>query len=221
MGHPRKGSANLGYFYSNNRKIYTFAWSSCYTSWWLERFSWSFLLLLQSTAQILLFERLASSQEAHNGYLAQSHALQDMSHLRHAGCCSSPTADAADWQEPKQRTQQFPWQQLKLPRTGGNSREPHRKFYMRNMQRNTTRWASSSASTLDSSERVSMTAHLCKAVTNGEDVEEERPRGSEKLAWCPSGTPLPWHRSGDVSECNTNIQLFKVYDYFFKQQLAC
>lgn len=66
-----------------------------------------------------------------------------------------------------------------------------------------------------------MTAHLCKAVTNGKDVEEERPRGSEKLAWCPSGTPLPWHRSGDVSECNTNIQLFKVYDYFFKQGLAC
>ena len=116
----------------------------------------------------------------------------------------------------------IPMAAAEAPVHGGNSREPRRKFYMRKTCSETL--PGKPAAQLPHWTALSVCEWqrtFAKQWPTVEDGEEERPRWSEKLAWFPSGTPLPRHRSGDVSECNTNIQSFKVYDYFFKQQLAC
>ena len=116
----------------------------------------------------------------------------------------------------------IPTAAAEAPVHGGNSREPRRKFYMRKTCSETL--PGKPAAQLPHWTALSVCGWQRTFAKQWPTVRTGKRRGHGDLRSWPGShqvPPLPRHRSGGVSECNTNIQSFKVYDYFFKQQLAC
>lgn len=191
--------------------MYTFAWSSWYTSWWLKRFSWSFLILLQSIAKILLLESLASSQWADNGYLAQSHALQEWT--------TCAMLAAAHHQQLMLQTRKNPNSALSNSHgssssscaLGGNSREPHRKFYMRKTRSETL--PGKPAAQLPHWTALSVCGRHSIFAKQWQTVRTGKRRGHGDLRSWPGAHQVPPSHGTDLGMFQNAIQIFSLSKY--------